>query len=301
MISIITPTYNRGYILPRLYDSLLLQSINNFEWIVIDDGSKDETETIVNQWIENKEKKFDIHYVKKENGGKHRALNVGIAHAKYNYIFIVDSDDYLVNDALNLIQKQLLEIKGNENFAGVSGLKGKIVNSEENITALGQFPKNKKYLNATNLERRKYKLNGDKAEVYRKDLLLKYPFPEFENENFIGEDAVWNQIAKDNYKIRWFNSIICICEYLDDGLTKQGSHSRNSENFNGYTYTEKIKVHFEKFPYNILAIGRYLNFANEKKLDFKEIKKNLNINNSMLLSGIILGKTRNIIRKAKIK
>lgn len=297
MISIITPTYNRDYVLPRLYESLQSQTVNTFEWIIVDDGSLDETEDLVNQWKENSQNKIDILYIKKENEGKHRALNDGIPYTKYNYIFIVDSDDYLVNDAIELIKKQLIEIDGRHNYAGVSGLKGKLDSQENKITLLGQFPADKRYLDATNLERRKYKLTGDKAEVYKKELLIKYPFPEFKDEKFIGEDAVWNQIAKDGYKIRWFNDVLCICEYLEDGLTKQGSYSRNLKNFNGYTYTEKLKVHYEKFPYNMLAVGRYFKLAYEKKMSFKEIKNNLHITNGMLICGIVLGKARELMRK----
>ena len=104
---------------------------------------------------------------------------------------------------------------------------------------IGQFPSKLEFIDATNLERKSKKLLGDKAEVYRKDILLKYPFPEFEGEKFLTEAVVWNRIAADGYKIRWFNKIICICEYLDDGLTKTDAEERRINNFNGYTCFEK--------------------------------------------------------------
>jgi glycosyltransferase involved in cell wall biosynthesis len=74
-LSILTPTYNRSYILPKLFESLCTQSNHNFEWVIIDDGSTDDTEELVSNWI-SKELKFDIKYHKKKNGGKHTAMNV---------------------------------------------------------------------------------------------------------------------------------------------------------------------------------------------------------------------------------
>lgn len=294
MISVITPTYNRGYILTRLFKSLKAQTMNNFEWIIVDDGSVDNTNQLVDEWKKDNDLHFVIHYIKKNNGGKHRALNVGIKAANFDFIFIVDSDDYLIDNAIKYVNANIVGIAGIDKFAGVSGLKASILNNE--ITILGDFPENESYVDATNLERRKYKLNGDKAEVYKKNLLLKYPFPEFENEFFIGEDAVWNQIASEGYTIRWFNQVLCICEYLEDGLTNQGSRSRNSNNFKGYTFTENLKIHNEKFPYNVLAVGRYIKLAKQLGLKNYDIKENLNINNTMLLYGYLFKNIRDAIK-----
>ena len=98
-ITVFTPTYNRGYILPTLYQSLRNQTVHSFEWVIIDDGSIDNTQDMVNTWKwENNF--FNIVYVKTENGGKHRAINRGIKLAKGRLFFIVDSDDYLINNAL---------------------------------------------------------------------------------------------------------------------------------------------------------------------------------------------------------
>lgn len=90
-----------------------------------------------------------------------------------------------------------------------------------------------KYVDATNLERGKYGLLQDKAEIYKTSILKKYPFPEFENENFLTEGIVWNKIAQAGYKIRWFRSVIYICKYLEDGLTRYG-YRRSMDNPKGY-------------------------------------------------------------------
>ena len=237
MITVLTPSYNRAYILPKLYESLKNQTSKDFEWIIIDDGSSDETENLVNKWIGKKEL-FRISYIKQENGGKHRALNCGVRIARYDYCFIVDSDDYLTLNAIDCVCSWIKTIDDNNSFAGVSGLRAYIGGGR-----IGKYPKDKayvKYIDATNLQRQSFNLSGDKSEVYRTKILCKYPFPEFQGENFITEDVVWDAIASDGYKLRWFNEIIYMCEYIDDGLTQMGD-KKFIDNFKGYTYTVRQK------------------------------------------------------------
>ena len=84
-MTILTPTYNRAYILPNAFESLCKQTDNDFEWIVVDDGSTDDTETVVRTWL-TQELPFTLRYFKQENGGKHRAVNNGVQEANYDYI-----------------------------------------------------------------------------------------------------------------------------------------------------------------------------------------------------------------------
>ena len=93
MITVFTPTYNRAYSLPRLYESLQKQTFKDFEWLIVDDGSTDNTVDMVTGW--SKEGKLTIRYIQMTNGGKHRAINKGVALAKGKLFFIVDSDDWL--------------------------------------------------------------------------------------------------------------------------------------------------------------------------------------------------------------
>ena len=118
----------------------------------------------------------------------------------------MDSDDYLKHDAIESVQKWIVTIDQDPYFAGVSGLRS---NSKGNV--IGTFPIGSAFVDATNLEREKYKLLGDKAEIYRKDILLAYPFHEYPNERFLPEAVVWDRIARDGYKLRWYNQVICIC------------------------------------------------------------------------------------------
>lgn len=277
MISVITATFNRGYIIKKLYESLKKQTNKNFEWIVIDDGSSDVTPELFEQW-KKEEKTFKIDYEHTKNGGKHRAINRAIQKVSYSYCFIVDSDDYLKDDAIEQICKWIETIKDQDIFAGVAGLKqypsGEIT---------GEYPKLKKYktyIDANNLERQKKHLIGDKAEVYRTNILKKYPFPEFDEENFLTEDIVWNRIAIDGYKLRWFNIPIYVCEYLNDGLTKDRSKFLN--NFSGFTEAMKIYVYHYSFPFNYIALSTFYDIAFKKGLKEIEMSEILNISNKKI-------------------
>ena len=221
MISVFTPTYNRGYIIDKLYHSLLEQTDKDFEWIVIDDGSKDETEEYFKTIMKN-DNPFPIYYQKVSNGGKHRAINKGVSLAKGEMFFIVDSDDYLLPFAIERIKQWLETLDESKKWAGISGLRG----HAQNQVIGGSNSEN--YIDAKNIERAKYNLLGDKAEIYFTSVLRQYPFPEIEGENFITEEVVWNKIAVDDYYIRWFNEIIYICNYLEDGLTKNSTKAQDN-------------------------------------------------------------------------
>lgn len=274
MISILTPTYNRGNLLLNLYNSLCKQTVKKFEWIVIDDGSSDNTESIVRQLIDN-QCEFNISYFKTLNGGKHRAINFGINKVTYDYIFIVDSDDILEDKAIECIESWIKTIEGDESFAGVSGLKG-----YNSYKIIGEYPTlrdKSEYIDSTNLDRKKNKLLGDKAEIYKTSVLKKYRFPEFQGEKFITEASVWNQIAYDGYKIRWFNKIIYIADYLSDGLTRMGT-KKEVDNFQGFTYFIKLRIKTEKNFFNIAPICSFCNIARKKNISKLEISRILGVN-----------------------
>lgn len=120
-LTVFTPTYNRAYIIKNVYDSLVLQTEKNFEWLVIDDGSSDNTEELIKSLIE--EKKIHIRYEKKENGGQHTALNRAIEEARGKMLMIVDSDDYLKPNAVERVLYWENTINDKGKYAGVSGLK----------------------------------------------------------------------------------------------------------------------------------------------------------------------------------
>lgn len=265
-ITICTPTYNRAYLLDKLYISLKNQNFGFFEWLIIDDGSLDNTEEVVNSFIE--EKLINIRYIKKKNGGKHTALNVGIDKAKGELFWIVDSDDYIVEDSLNYIWNKWSEIENKSKFAGLSGLRG-----YSNGNIIGS-KSNNEYIDTDTLSYRyKYRISGDKAEVYRTDVLRKFKFPEFTSEKYVTEAVVWNRIANENLKLRFLNKVTYVCEYLDGGLTNT-SDKNIMESWQGTTLYYKELLSYKQVPLKdkILNGARaYLHYCYEKGIGFKGI------------------------------
>lgn len=285
-ITVFTPTYNRGYIIEKLYHSLQRQTFQDFEWVVVDDGSTDNTEDLFNQ-ILSEDNFFPIHYQKNQNGGKHRAINKGVALAKGDLFCIVDSDDYLTDDALKIIDEmeQSIPKEQRKKFGGVCGQRGYDIHTPIGKTFAGDV------LDITVLERAMHKVTGDKAEVIYTDIMRKYPFPEFEGENFLTECVVWDKMAADGYKLRFFNHICIICNYLPDGLTAREHEIlvKNPKGWGQYIYQCGV---FGKTA-GLGKWNEYLQYfyAVRKKLSFFEIAHNLHINPIILwlrLSGMRL-------------
>ena len=288
-ITVFTPTFNRGYIIENLYKSLQRQSYKNFQWIVIDDGSEDDTEKLFEKWM-SENNVFDITYKKVKNGGKHRAINIATEIAEGELFFIVDSDDYLTDYALEKVIKWEATIKNKNEFAGVAGVRGYSINSRIGNTFKGE------YIDATSLERNKNNITGDKAEVFYLDILKKYKFPEFEGEKFVTEKVVWNQIAYDGYKIRWFNEIIYICDYLEDGLTKSMSRIE-LENPKSLALSMKLdSIHYNMSNKKKIQLWFDYYILMRNKISINEMAENLQISNLLLKTIVYSWKAKCRIR-----
>lgn len=238
-ITVLTPVYNRKKEIHNLYKSLLEQENKDFIWLIIDDGSQDDLSNDIEDM--EKDADFPIQYIYKENGGKHTALNTGFDLIETELTFIVDSDDVLTTDAIANIVMEWDKIK-NKDLAGIAFLRG----YDEKRVIGKEFPSNGIF-NDIDI-RYRIGVSGDKAEVWRTDLLKKYKFPVFENERFQGENYIWQQIAL-KYNMMYINKIIYITEYLEGGLTKSGRKLRINCPLGGM---ENSKVGFNsKFPLKI--------------------------------------------------
>ncbi len=207
LITIMTPTYNREKLLGRLYNSLLHQSCKDFEWLIIDDGSVDSTGETVSKYIT--ESKINIRYIYQENRGKAAAYNKGIDNANGKYFFCVDSDDYLPNNAIELIAESIDQIG---NLGGVLGLKEEIGGRR-----LGDKLPDVKAVDTFELSE-KYNCNGEWSLIYKTSILKNNKFPIIAGEKFVTECVVYDKIA-DSYKVLLLNKVLTKCEYQDDGLT----------------------------------------------------------------------------------
>jgi len=228
VVTVFTATYNRAATLGRLYESLRAQDFTDFEWLIVDDGSTDGTDLLVDEWRQ-AGSPFSIRYVHKENGGKHTAHNMGVSLAKGDYFAIVDSDDWYPPEALGILvwQWESMSPLEKEKFANVEGMcclaDGTLIGSP--------FPADRHVSdNFSILSERKQ--SGDTMGMYRTEVLRSYPFPEGFDGLFVPESLVWNRIARQ-YKTLFINRITGVKEYRKDGITRGGLtlRLRNAEPF----------------------------------------------------------------------
>ena len=269
--TVFTPAYNRAGLIGRLYESLCRQSFRDFEWLVVDDGSTDGTEALFSELCCRKQD-FSIRYIRQENGGKHRAVNRGVREAAGELFFIVDSDDYLTEKALEAADRMEKTLTDRTGFAGVCGRKG-----FDETTPIGSGISGT-FLDATAREREANGILGDQAEIFYTEILREYPFPEFPGEKFLTEAVVWDRIGQDGYRLRYFNEILAVCNYLDSGLTANmaGLYIRNPRGYALYltqcswfgtlTGREKWQRYLEFF------------YAERDTLSFREISRLLEQN-----------------------
>lgn len=266
-ITVFTPTYNRANNLKNLYKSLLIQSYKEFEWLIVDDGSNDNTKDVIDSLI--KKDRIKIRYYTQRNQGKHIAINKGVELARGEYFFIVDSDDKLPVDSLDFIKQKMDTVKGDKKVCGISGMR-----YYYNNTPIGSELKTDN-LKCNFLDlRHKYKIKGDRAEVYKLSVLKNYLFPKFDNENFVAEGIIWNRIA-ENYVMYHFNKCIYMCEYLVGGLSSKSFQLRKNNPKGAITYYYEL-FNYEtpfltkvKAAINLWRFGFYdCNFT-RKKVDNK--------------------------------
>ncbi len=223
-LTVFTPTYNRAYTLHRCYESLKRQTSRDFIWLVIDDGSTDDTKSLVNTWMK-ESIDFEIRYIYKENGGMHTAHNVAYEHSSTELSMCIDSDDYLADDAVEVIINHWYEFSDNC-YAGMVGLDsfvdGKIVGKS--------FPPNLKEEKFRNIHR---KFTGDKKYIFRTEVFKSYPpYPVFEGERLTPLSMKYFLID-NQYKMLIINKVLCYVEYMEDGSSRNiiDSYKKNPRGF----------------------------------------------------------------------
>ena len=257
-LTIYTPTYNRGHLLTRVYESLCQQTCKDFEWLVIDDGSTDETRKIVNEWM--RENKISITYLYKENGGVHTARDLAFRSCKTELITSCDSDDWLTSDAVEEWLK-CWNNRGEGTFYGIF----MVVETEDGKRITKNFPK---VQSATYQEfAYKYNCTDDKHSLFRTDVVAALPpFPVFEGEKLVGEGYKWIQLPEDG-KFILMDKVTYICERQETGYVRSASESRflNPNGFralrkqliiNGKYLKPKLRGHSGYVAYSIILKDR---------------------------------------------
>lgn len=208
-LTIFTPAYNRAHTLPRTYESLLLQDCKDFVWLIVDDGSSDNTAELVRDWQKN-DNGFDIRYIYKENGGMHTAHNTAYENIDTELNVCIDSDDCMAKGAVGKILTKWNEVK-DLGYAGLIGLdadlEGKLIGAGfpdgmTETTLMGYYAAGG---------------SGDKKLVYRTDVINRYPpYPVFEGERYVALAYKYRLIDQD-YKLAVIDQVLCNVEYQADG------------------------------------------------------------------------------------
>lgn len=276
--SILTATYNRATTLPKLYASLCRQEFIDFEWVIVDDGSLDDTEHVVGKWI--KDSKVEIKYFKQSNGGKHRALNAGMKLIDSEWVAIIDSDDYITDDCLDRAAYYIkdLSLDADGSIAGLIFLSqtadGEVVGDS--------FPFDI-YKGKTYEYYGRYRIKGDKFDFYKTSVLKKFPFPEFEKEKFIAEGVVWNRINK-KYNCWFVNEAHQVVEYQEGGLSWNSIKLR-SESPNG-----AVTLYAEGIDLNVSLVAKLKYASNYFRFIFHGGKSILLDKFScILIAGVLVG------------
>ena len=255
-LTVFTPTYNRRELLARAYKSLTKQTVKDFVWLIVDDGSTDHTDDAVKKWID--EGIIPIRYHYRENGGKMRAHNTGVSLCDTELFLCLDSDDWLVEDAaeslLHAYEDAGREYKGSKPIGGVVAHKGK---SRDEILGSSDFP-DTGVSTLYGLYQRGF--SGETTLMFRTEVLKRFPFPEIEGEKYVPEDYIYDKIDAVCV-LAVLPRIITVCEIVDGGYTDNAKKLRR-ENVNAfYLYFEQRAFITPRGINRLKYLGRYVIYA----------------------------------------
>lgn len=234
-LTVFTPAYNRAHTLERTYGSLCRQKCKDFIWLIIDDGSTDETSALVKGW-QQEVQGFEIRYIYKENGGMHTAHNAAYENIDTELNVCIDSDDMLAEDAVEKIVNKWEKIK-NLGYAGMIGLDADF---EGNIIGKG-FPEDMEATTLTGYYSQGG--TGDKKLVYRTDIIKKYPpYPVFEGEKYVAL-AYKYRLIDQNYQLAVLDEILCNVEYQADGSSNT-MFQQYIKNPKGFAFWRKVCMQY---------------------------------------------------------
>ena len=283
-LTIFTPTYNRAYILPKLYESLLRQSSKNFVWLVGDDGSSDKTKDLVQQF--QAEGKLEIIYFFQENKGKHFAVNKGLESTVTEFFSVLDSDDYLADNAVEEIKKLSYKIQNSNEIAGFTFIRfSEKINYDKEKYGQKEWISHRKIIY-------NWEFPGEMCFCLKTAIHQRFLFPEFEGEKFCAESLVLRRIERE-YKFLCTDKVLAFGDYLNDGLSSNFYKLLlNNPKGSLLNIKERFKDQLTKAEKDELA-KTYWDIASKTKQDFKE--KFFGISPFLILN-VLFNKFRNKVR-----
>lgn len=271
-LTVFTPAYNRAHSLDLCYESLLSQTCKDFKWLIIDDGSTDNTRELVESWIEN-DNGFEIEYVFKENGGMHTAHNIAYKLIDTELNVCIDSDDYVADEAIKKII-DFWKVNGNEKYAGIVGLDATF----DNKIIGDNFPENLKTTTLSGYYKNGGK--GDKKLVYRTEVMKQYPeYPVFRGEKYVSLGYKY-LLCDQDYELLVLNDILCNVEYQADG-SSMNMFKQYLNNPQGFAFIRKVDMKYNRtFKANLKTCIHYVSssiLAKNKRFIWESPKKILTI------------------------
>lgn len=262
-LTVFTPTFNRAYTIHLCYESLKRQTCKDFVWLIIDDGSSDNTKELIENWIS--EGVISIQYHYQENQGMHGAHNTAYELIDTELNVCIDSDDYMADDAVEKILS-FWKKNGSDKYAGIVGL-----DADQNGKVIGnKMPSDLRESTLSSLYT-KYKVKGDKKLVYRSELTRNSPpYPIFLGEKYCPLSYKYILIDQE-CPLLIMNEVLCFVEYLDDG-SSMNIIKQYKKNPQGFSFFRKVAMKHapsfkERFRESVHYVSSNLMIKNYKLLN----------------------------------
>lgn len=252
ILTVFTPTYNRAYILPQCYEAMCRQTSKDFVWLVVDDGSTDNTRELVESWMA-QDNGFELRYVYQENQGMHGAHNLAYASMDTELNTCIDSDDYMPDDAVEKILRFWENAEKDDTISGILAL-----DMNKDGTILGsRFPDELRCATSYDVYY-KHGVTGDKKFILRSDLTRDNPYPIFPGEKYVNLATKYSLLDKD-YRLLLMNEPVCIVEYLPDG-SSMNMIRQYFRNPHGFAYSRKLcmQLPFASFRFRFVQAAHYV-------------------------------------------
>jgi len=280
LLTVFTPTYNRCEKLKRVYESLKMQTVQDFVWLIVDDGSADNTRSLIEEISKDGLHGFEIRYHYQENGGKMRAHNTGSRLCDTRLFLCLDSDDILVPEAVETVikcwerhEREHFCVKESAKRAGIVAYKGESASGLDDILAQKSFAAavrlfrdaafpmsivNRGYSTLRGLYLEGFV--GETTLVFDTEYLRKYPFPEIEGEKYVPEDYIYDKIDSE-CPLLVVDSVLTVCEILEGGYTDQAAKLRRDNPRGWFLYYEQRARIQDWSVLKIKYLAHYLRFA----------------------------------------
>lgn len=266
LFTIVTPTFNRASLLSRVFDSLQEQTMKDFEWIIIDDGSTDHTKIVVDEF--KMRASFRIIYLKTKNRGKVHALNHSMNYCKGFFYIVFDSDDWCDSNALEVYYDEWKKVQNKNDFFALSALK-----RDQNNNLIGNdYSKIDKY-NCSYIDRANLEIKGDKWDCFVFDKIKDFRFPIESQDKYMAPSYLLYKLSECN-KVIFINKVISTVEYLPDGISANNiSHRVKSAATTYKYYKDMLEIsQFSNKMYFRHKVNKYRFLLHSKqKIKFKSI------------------------------